>query len=49
MKDRKLVNVDEMEYMSKMNDCPDDIGKRAADEFFAINGTNAQFMREEKL
>ena len=23
---------DEMEYMSKMNDCPDDIGKRAADE-----------------
>lgn len=49
MKDRKLVNVDEMEYISKMNDCPDDIGKRAADEFFAINGTNAQFMREEKL
>ena len=49
MKDRKLINVDEMEYMSKMNDCPDDIGKRAADEFFAINGTNAQFMREEKL
>ena len=36
MKDRKLVNVDEMEYMSKMNDCPDDIGKRAADEFLSL-------------
>lgn len=49
MKDRELVNIDEMSYLSKMNDYPDAIGKRAEKEFFEINGTNAQFMREGKL
>ncbi|MDO4313140.1 MAG: amidohydrolase family protein [Eubacteriales bacterium] len=49
MKDRKLVNIDEMEYLLQMNDYPESIGKRAEKEFFEINGTNAQFMREGKL
>jgi 5-methylthioadenosine/S-adenosylhomocysteine deaminase len=49
MKDRKLVNIDEKEYLDAVKDRPEAIGKRAEKEFFAINGTNAQFMKEGKL
>ncbi len=28
---------------------PDGIGERASEEFFEIDGTNARFMRENKL
>lgn len=49
MKDRKLVNIDEKNYLDAVKDRPESIGKRAEKEFFAINGTNAQFMKEGKL
>jgi 5-methylthioadenosine/S-adenosylhomocysteine deaminase len=49
MKNRKLVNIEEREYIEAVKDCPEAIGKRAEKEFFAINGTNAQFMKEGKL
>jgi len=49
MKDRKLVNIDEKEYLDAVKDRPEAIGKRAEKEFFAINGTNARFMKEGKL
>lgn len=49
MKDRKLVNIEEKDYLDAVKDCPERIGKSAEKEFFAINGTNAQFMKEGKL
>ncbi len=49
MRDRKLVNIEEIEYLDAVKACPDIIGKRAETEFFEINGTNAQFMKEGKL
>ena len=42
MRDGAFTYVDEKEYLN-------DIGRRAADEFFSIDGTNAHFMREDKL
>lgn len=49
MRDGKFVNVDLEEYIKAIPQYPDAIGQRAAKEFFEINGTNAQFMREGKL
>ncbi len=49
MKDREMVRVNERECIDAVSGYPDSIGKRAADEFFRINGTNARFMKEEKL
>ncbi len=49
MKDRKIVGIEEKEYIDAVTYCPKDIGERAEKEFFEINGTNAHFMRENKL
>ena len=49
MRDGAFTNVDEKEYLNEISKYPDDIGRRAADEFFSIDGTNAHFMREDKL
>jgi 5-methylthioadenosine/S-adenosylhomocysteine deaminase len=49
MRDRKFVNIEEQDYLDAVKDCPERIGKNAEKEFFAINGTNAQFMKEGKL
>lgn len=49
MRDRKLVNIDEQAYLEAVKDRPEVIGKRAEKEFYAINGTNAHFMKEGKL
>ena len=49
MRDGTFTYVDEKEYLAAIPQYPDAIGKRAAEEFFAINGTNAHFMREDKL
>ena len=37
------------DYLAAIPQYPDDIGRRAAKEFFEIDGTNAHFMREDKL
>lgn len=47
--DGKLLAVDENEHFETVAQYTDGIGKRASEEFFQINGTNAQFMRESKL
>lgn len=44
-----LTTVDEQEYLDRVKPLPRSIGERAAKEFFAIDGTNAHFMREGKL
>lgn len=49
MKDQKVLAVDEEELISDVACYPEILGKRAAKEFFEINGTNARFMREDKL
>ncbi len=49
MRDGKFTKVDTQEYLDAIPQYPDEIGKRAAKEFFEINGTNAYFMREGKL
>lgn len=49
MKDQKILSIDENESLNKINKYPDEIGKRAAKEFFEIRGTNARFMEEDKL
>ena len=49
MQDGTFTYVDEKEYLAAIPQYPDTIGERAAEEFFAINGTNAHFMREDKL
>lgn len=49
MKDQKLVHIDEEEIKDEVEKLPENVGKRAEKEFFEINGTNAQFMREGKL
>lgn len=49
MRDGVFTKVDQQEYLSAIPQYPDKIGQRAAAEFFEINGTNAQFMREGKL
>lgn len=49
MRDGAFTYVDEKENLNEISKYPDDIGRRAADEFFSIDGTNAHFMREDKL
>lgn len=49
VKNGDLLTVDEQDYLDKIKPLPQSIGQRAAKEFFAINGTNAQFMRDGKL
>lgn len=49
MCDRKLTLVNEETILEDIYKYPEIIGKKAADEFFHINGTNAKFMREERL
>lgn len=48
-KDGAMVNINEREIMEEIAQYPEGIGKRAAKEFFEINGTNARFMEENKL
>jgi len=48
-KDGKILAIDEEEYLAELEQYPDGLGERASKEFFEINGTNAQFMRENKL
>lgn len=49
MRDQKLLNVDEQQLIEEVKKYPEEVGKRAAKEFFEIHGTNAQFMEEGKL
>ena len=49
MRDGIFTKVDQQEYLSAIPQYPDEIGHRAAEEFFQIDGTNARFMREGKL
>ena len=49
MRDQKLLNVDEQQLIEEVKKDPEEVGKRAAKEFFEIHGTNAQFMEEDKL
>lgn len=49
LRDGKFTRVDVQEYMDAISQYPEEIGKRAAQEFFQIDGTNARFMREGKL
>ncbi len=49
MKDGKLCNIEENEYIEAVTKYPKRIGEKAAKEFFEINGSNAQFMKENKL
>jgi len=44
-----IVAIDEEDYIEAVNQYPDAIGAKAQAEFNAIDGTNARFMREEKL
>lgn len=49
MRDGKILAIDEGEYLKAVAEHVPGIGSRAAEEFYQINGTNAQFMREDKL
>jgi len=49
MKDQKVLAVDEQAIIADAAKYVEGIGQRAAAEFFEINGTNAQYMREDKL
>ena len=49
MRDQKVLAVDEAELIADAGKYAEGIGQRAAKEFYEINGTNAQFMREGKL
>lgn len=48
-RDGKLLTIDEEEYLEEVNKYPEGIGQRASKEFSEINGTNAQFMKENRL
>ena len=49
MKDQQLLNIDAEQIKDEVEKLPEGVGKRAEKEFTEINGTNAQFMREDKL
>jgi len=49
MENGKISGIDELEYIRDVDKYPDDIGRRASEEFYRINGTNARFMSEGKL
>ncbi len=48
-RDGKVLAIDESEHLAAAQSFTDGIGERATKEFLEINGTNARFMREEKL
>lgn len=48
-KDGKILTINEEEILSKVEGYAVGIGERAAEEFWRINGTNAQFMKQQKL
>lgn len=47
--DGRFSNIEEREIIGDIEKYPDSIGRRAAEEFFSIKGTNAIFMEEGKL
>ena len=49
MKEQKVLNVDEEAIKRDIAKLPEEVGKRAAAEFYEINGTNAQFMKTDRL
>ena len=49
MKEQKVLNVDEEAIKRDVAKLPEEVGKRAAAEFYEINGTNAQFMKTDRL
>ncbi len=49
MRDGAFTYVDEKEYLNEISKYQMTSARRAADEFFSIDGTNAHFMREDKL
>ena len=49
MRDSKILGINEAELLAEANGYAEGIGQRAADEFWRIDGTNAHFMREERL
>lgn len=48
-KDGKVVAIDEKECFDAVGQYTDGIGERASEEFWKINGTNAMFMRQNRL
>ena len=48
-RDGKILTINENEIIESLSKYTDGIGERASKEFYEINGTNAQFMREGKL
>lgn len=48
-RDGKILTIDEDKYLNEIKQYPEGIGQRASQEFFEFNGTNAHFMRENKL
>ncbi|MCQ2561467.1 MAG: amidohydrolase, partial [Clostridia bacterium] len=49
MRDRKLVAIDEQEYIDAVRECPAAIGERAAEEWYGLDGINNKYMKEGKL
>jgi len=49
LRDGVVLGVDEGELLAEANGYAEGIGKRAAEEFRRIDGTNARFMREDRL
>ena len=49
LRDGKLCGIDEKEYLDALEKYPEGIGKRASEEFYKINGTNVQLMKEDRL
>lgn len=48
-RDGRILAIDEDEYLDIVGQYTEGIRKRASEEFWQINGTNAQFMKEDKL
>lgn len=48
-KDGKILTINENECLADVKKYTDKIGERAATEFWEINGTNAEFMQNDKL
>ncbi len=48
-KDGTFLTIDESECLAAVAKFPEAIGQAAREQFLRINGTNAQFMRENKL
>ena len=48
-KEGTLLTINEKDLLPEIRKYADEIGELASEEFWKINGTNAQFMRENKL